>query len=69
MMLIFKCIIFDFDLIFLVSPPSCVQEAEVGNSSVPEPFDVRTEHAEEARALNFDEATEVGAELGVSNGD
>ena len=53
----------------LSSPPLCVQEAEVGNSSVPEPFDVRTEHAVEARALNFDEATEVGAELGVSNGD
>ena len=46
-----------------------MQEAEVGNSSVPEPFDVRTEHAVEARALNFDEATEAGAELGVSNGD
>jgi hypothetical protein len=46
-----------------------VQEAEVGNNSVPEPFDVRMEHAEEVRALTFDEATEVGAELGVSNGD
>ena len=54
---------------FLVSPSHpLVQEAEVGNDSIPEPFDVRTEHAVEARALNFDEAAEVGAELGVSNG-
>ena len=47
---------------------SRVQEAEVGNSSVPEPFDVRTEHAVEAKVLNFDEAAEVGTELGVPNG-
>ena len=46
-----------------------LQEAEVGNNSVPEPFDVKTEHAVEARALNFDEAAEVGTELGVSNGE
>ena len=43
------------------------QEAEVGGSSVPEPFDMRTEHAMEARALNFDEAAEVGTELGIPN--
>ena len=46
-----------------------MQEAEVGGNSVPEPFDVRTEHAVEARALNFDETAEVGTELGVSNGE
>ena len=45
-----------------------VQEAEVGNNSVPEPFDVRTEHTVEARALNYDEVAEVRTELGVPNG-
>ena len=45
-----------------------MQEAEVGGVKVPEPFDVRTEHAVEARMLNFDGAAEVGAELEVPDG-
>ena len=46
-----------------------LQEAEVGGTAVPEPFDVRTEHAIEARALHFEEAAEVGTELGVPDGE
>ena len=53
----------------LLPSPLHMQVAEVGGNSIPEPFDVRTEHAVEARALNFDEASEVGTELGVSNGE
>ena len=45
----------------------CSQEAEVGGKALPEPFDVRTEHATEAKMLNFDTA-EVGAELGEAEG-
>ena len=45
----------------------CTQEAEVGGVKVPEPFDVRTEHAVEARMLSF-EGAEVGAELDVPDG-
>ena len=35
---------------------------------MPEPFDVRTEHAVEAKVLNFDSGAEVGSELGVAEG-
>ena len=44
-----------------------LQEAEVG-APVPEPFDVRTETAVEARMLTFDNGTEVGTELEVPQG-
>lgn len=39
----------------------------MGGVKVPEPFDVRTEHAVEARMLSF-EGAEVGAELDVPDG-
>ena len=42
----------------------------MGGVKVPEPFDVRTEHAVEARMLNFDgAAAEVGTELKVPDGE
>ena len=41
-----------------------LQEAEVGGTAVPEPFDVKTEHA-----LNFEEAAKVGTEFGVPDGE